>query len=84
MRPHEPRFLNRRAFAHLRAGEIDKAIADWNAVLANNPQNPFALYGRGVAKVRAGQTSDGQADISAATALQPHIAEFAIKEGLAP
>ena len=59
-------------------------MADWNAVLANDPQNPWALYGRGLTELRKGRTSESQADISAATKLEPHIADAAARQGLTP
>jgi hypothetical protein len=50
-------------------------------VLAIQPKNPFALYGRGVARMRKGQTSEGQADITAAKTMNPKVIEIADREG---
>jgi tetratricopeptide (TPR) repeat protein len=80
----EPVFLARRAFAELRAGNADKAFADWDAVVAVEPKNAWALYGRGVSQLRKGKTAEGQADIAAATKLDPRVVKFADKQGMTP
>jgi tetratricopeptide (TPR) repeat protein len=84
MRPHTPHFLDSRALVQLRIGNLDKAIADWDAVLANEPGDAWALYARGAAKVQKGMTAQGRADMAAATALAPQIAELARTRGVLP
>jgi tetratricopeptide (TPR) repeat protein/predicted aspartyl protease len=77
-------FLDSRGLVYLRQGRYDKAIADYDAALALNPQSAWSLYGRGVAKQHLGQAAVGQADIAAATALFPKIAEEAASHGIVP
>jgi hypothetical protein len=68
----------------LRRGELDRAVADYNAALAQQPRNAWALYGRGLVRLRKGLATDGQADLAAARASQANIAEEFAKIGLAP
>jgi hypothetical protein len=63
---------------------FDKAIPDYDAVLRLQPRNPWALYGRGLAKLGKGLAAEGRADIAASAAVNPRIAEEAVKRGLAP
>jgi Flp pilus assembly protein TadD len=76
--------LDSRGLVYLRMGNFDKAIADYDTVLRLQPKNPSALYGRGVAKLRKGMSAEGQVDIAASKAVNPHVAEEAMKFGLAP
>jgi tetratricopeptide (TPR) repeat protein/predicted aspartyl protease len=76
--------LNSRGLVRLRRGEYRKAISDYNDSLTQMPKGAWALYGRGLAKLHLGMNAEGQADISAATLLQPHIAETAATFGVVP
>ena len=67
--------LDSRGFTHLRLGEFDQAIADYNAVLTLNPKKGMSLYGRGLAKQKKGDKTGGDADIAAAKAIRVGIAE---------
>jgi tetratricopeptide (TPR) repeat protein len=71
-----------RGFIHLKRGEFDLAIADYEAGLRLDPPNKADfLYGRGLAKSKKGDAS-GTADIAAAKAIDPHIAENFAKYGV--
>ena len=71
--------MDSRGFVYLKLGEIDKALADYDAALRLMPTLASSLYGRGLAKKRKGDTAGADSDFKAATALRPTIAdEFAI------
>ena len=71
-----------RGFIHLKSGEFDRAIADYEAGLRLDPPNKADfLYGRGLAKTKKGDAS-GAADIAAAKAIHPSIAEDFAKYGV--
>jgi tetratricopeptide (TPR) repeat protein len=71
-----------RGFIHLKRGEFDLAIADYEAGLRLEPPNKADfLYGRGLAKTKKGDAG-GAADIAAAKAIDPHIAENFAKYGV--
>ncbi len=62
----------------LKQGDYRKALAEFNAVLAIDPQAARAYYGRGFAKVKLGEQKSGEADIDTAKGMLPNIAgEFA-------
>ena len=67
--------LDSRGFAHLKRGEFDSAIVDYDAALKHHPTTASSLYGRGVAKLRNGDRAGGGADIAAAKAIQADIAD---------
>jgi len=63
----------------LKQGQYERALQEYNAALAINPQAARAYYGRGIAKMKMGDTRGGQADIDTGKGMQPNIvAEFAI------
>ena len=66
--------LDSRGFVYLKLGQLDNAIADYNAALKANPKLATSLYGRGVAETKKGNADAGNADIAAATAIQADIA----------
>jgi TPR repeat len=68
----------------LRLGDLDKAIADYDASLKQAPRTAWSLYGRGLARLRKGLSADGEADVAAARAVAPHIEDEARKYGLTP
>jgi tetratricopeptide (TPR) repeat protein/predicted aspartyl protease len=80
--PGEPAFLDSRALVHLRRGEFNQGIADYQGVLSAQPKNAWALYGRGWARLKKGQKIAGDADIKAAVAIEPKIMEQAKARGL--
>jgi tetratricopeptide (TPR) repeat protein/predicted aspartyl protease len=79
----DPLALNGRGFIHLRRNETDKAIADFNAVVALQPRSPWALYGRALAETRAGKADAAKADFAAAAAIRTDLPEQAKARGLA-
>jgi tetratricopeptide (TPR) repeat protein/predicted aspartyl protease len=83
-RPQAVAYLDSRGLAYLRLGDYDKALKDYDAVLAAEPRNPWSLYGRGVAKVHKGMAAEGEADIAASKLVNPRVAEEAAKHGLIP
>jgi regulator of sirC expression with transglutaminase-like and TPR domain len=70
-----------RGFVHLRLGNYDKAIADYDVALAANPRLATSLFGRGTARVRKGD-SEGTADIGAAVRINSGIAREMERYGL--
>ena len=62
-----------RGFAYLSQGQIDKAIADYDAALQLDAKRATALFARGTAKLKKGDTS-GDEDIATAKAIKPDIA----------
>ena len=71
-----------RAILEFRAGELGRAIEDYNRALTINPRYALSLYGRGVARLRKGLESDGEADIAAAVAINPRLPETAKRLGI--
>ena len=62
-----------RGFIYLKLGDPAIAIAEYNAALAVNPNQPLALWGRGLARIRNGETKEGEADQAAARVLDPNV-----------
>jgi tetratricopeptide (TPR) repeat protein len=60
--------LEARALVYLKLGQLDKAIADYDAALKTNPELAGPLYGRGMAKLRTGDVAGGDADTASAKA----------------
>lgn len=83
-RANTPFFLDSRGLVYLRMGSFAKSIADYDAVLALQPRNPWALYVRGVAKVRNGAKDEGESDIAASKTIAPRAAADAARHGIAP
>ena len=59
----------------LKQGQYAKAIAQYDAALAIDPQRPRAYYGRGLAKIKSGDKAGGDADILTAKGMLPNVAE---------
>jgi tetratricopeptide (TPR) repeat protein len=76
--------LESRGLVHLRLRNFEKAITDYDKVLAEQPRNAWALYGRGLAKLGKGSTADGELDIAKAKAANPRVVANAISRGLVP
>jgi tetratricopeptide (TPR) repeat protein/predicted aspartyl protease len=75
--PNVAQVLDSRGLVHLRLGQNDAAIDDYDNALRRRPKTDWSLYGRGLAKQRKGQKAEGDADIAAALALTPGLtAEF--------
>lgn len=80
--PKTAAVLDSRGLVHLRLGQFNDAVADYDAALALRPGAPWSLYGRGLAKMRLGVRADGQADVAAAVALQPKLPDQAKHYGI--
>jgi tetratricopeptide (TPR) repeat protein len=81
--------LRNRSLVYLRLGDLDKAIADDDAALAQIPADAGTakadpLYLRGLAELRKGLKPKGQADLAAARKLQPDIDMHYASMGLTP
>ena len=59
-----------------------EAIADYEAVLRQEPQRAFALYGRGYVKGKQGDLAGGNADMVKAKSIRSSIAEEYARYGL--
>ena len=59
----------------LKQGQYAKAIAQYNAALAIDPQMARAYYGRGLAKLKSGNFTGGTVDIETAKGMLPNVAE---------
>jgi tetratricopeptide (TPR) repeat protein len=70
-----------RAFVFLKMSHFDAAVSDYDAALRDEPQLPFALYGRGLARWK-NEDPAGESDIAAAKALQADIAEEYARYGV--
>ena len=84
LRPGEAAFLDSRGMVQLRLGNLDRAIADYDAALAKVHDIAWSLYGRGLAKQRKGLKAEGDADIAAAVKLDAKLPERARKLGITP
>lgn len=82
--PNSANLLNSRAYVRLRMGQMDKAIADFNAALKLMPKYAWALYGRGVAERQKGLAHQSQVDVAAATALDAEIVDKGRRFGFEP
>jgi tetratricopeptide (TPR) repeat protein/predicted aspartyl protease len=76
-------FLSRRGWVYLRMGNPQKALADFDGVIAITPDAAvFSLYGRGLAHLALDETSAAQADLAAARKARPDIDDAIRKDGL--
>jgi hypothetical protein len=64
----------RRGLIHLARGAAEQAIADFSAVLRDEPERPLSLYARGMARIIMGDAA-GQNEMEVAIMLRPGIAE---------
>ena len=79
----DPNVLDSRGLVHVRLGQYDAAVADYDAVLRLEPKSAWSLYGRGIAKRRKGLTAEGDADLKAAADIAPRLPDEAKRLGLA-
>lgn len=78
---YAPGVLDSRAFAHLRLGDLDAALADLNSVLVASPGLAESRLLRGVVRVMQGDDA-GQEDIDLALSIRPSLAETYAAWGL--
>lgn len=81
--------LRNRALVYQRLGDLDRAIADDDAALAqihsaDDKRSAYPLYQRGLAELRKGLKTQGQADLVAARKLAPGIDKRYAGMGLTP
>jgi tetratricopeptide (TPR) repeat protein len=74
--------LDSRGLVHLRRGEFDLAIADYDAALKMQPKIPWSLFGRSLARAKKGDAAGSAADLGAAEALAPDIRARAKRYGI--
>lgn len=72
---HTAATYDSRALAHLKAGRLDAALADYESALRIDPRMAPALYGRGLTKIRRGDRTGGEADLAAARGARATVAE---------
>jgi tetratricopeptide (TPR) repeat protein len=65
--------LDSRALVQFRRKAYPAALADYDAVLKQDPKAAWSLYMRGMTLIALGQTDKGQADRKAALALDPDV-----------
>lgn len=70
--------------AYFRKGDMENAIADFDAALKLWPEYPEALYGRGCVKVRNGDVVGGRSDMEQARKLKPEIETVEANLGIKP
>ena len=75
--------LDSRALVRFRLGQYDLAIADLDAVLALSPALAPSRYLRGVVRLKAGDQG-GRKDIETALRMEPRLAEYYGRHGVAP
>ncbi len=71
---YSPDVLDSRGVAYYRLGEYDKALADFEAALSNNPEQVDTIYMRGIVKLAMGD-AQGKEDIAKAKVRKPSVAE---------
>lgn len=70
-----------RGYVHLRLGDPEKAITDFNAALAIEDDLSASFYGRGLAKLRKGDAS-GEEDVALALEMEPTLSAYFEEYGL--
>jgi tetratricopeptide (TPR) repeat protein len=87
-KPGNPEYLEARGFINLKAGNLDRAIADYNEALRINPKLANCLYGLGLARVRQERSPaivfQGWTNIEKAKELSPDVAERFASWGVRP
>jgi tetratricopeptide (TPR) repeat protein/predicted aspartyl protease len=73
-----------RGLVHLRQGNYDKAIADFNDAFKMTPTNARALYARAVAESRKDEKKNSASDVEAAKQIAPEVAKSFEHYGIAP
>jgi tetratricopeptide (TPR) repeat protein len=82
IKPDSADVLDTRGFVHLKLGQYDNAIKDFDAALKLDNELAGSLYGRGLAKAKKGDAAGAQADMAAGRKLRPDIAEEFARYGL--
>ena len=82
--PRDPPTLDSRGFVYFRLGQLDRAVADYDAALDVDQTIAPSLYVRGIARRRQGDLKGGDADIAAAVKRDPSVADTYKRLGVAP
>ena len=78
----DPDVLDSRALVHLRRGEVDLALADYDAAVKAQPGSAITLYARAAARLKKGLKADSATDLAAAKKLDPRVGDRAKAEGV--
>jgi tetratricopeptide (TPR) repeat protein/predicted aspartyl protease len=76
--------MSNRGLVHLREGQLDAALADFESALKLRSPFPLARYALGLVELKKGLTAAGQADLTAAQARSPGIAKRLAGMGFKP
>ena len=76
--------MSNRGLVYLREGQLDSAVADFQAALKLDGALPLARYALGVAELKKGLTAQGQADVAAALGHTRDIAKRLAGLGFKP
>ena len=71
-----------RGFLFLKLADPKQAIAEYDEVLAQDPNSALALFGRGLARVKLGDTAAGENDKQAAATIDPEVADQFTRYGV--
>jgi Tfp pilus assembly protein PilF len=71
-----------RGFLFLKLADPKQAIAEYDEVLAQDPNSALALFGRGLARVKLGDTAAGESDKQAAATIDPEVADQFTRYGV--
>jgi Flp pilus assembly protein TadD len=74
--PHNLEAVKERAEAYRRAGEFDKAIADYTQALQLQPKDPALYAGRGFAELKKNDKANALNDFNKAIELAPDKSEY--------
>lgn len=74
--------LDSRGFVYLKMGDLDKAIADYDAALQIDANLAYVLFGRGKARLLKGDEPRGSFDITVAKRIKPEIADEMSRYGV--
>jgi len=79
LQPDQGSASTHRGYIYLKLGDVNRAMADFDAALSIDAKNVWPLYGRGLARWKKGDVSGGQADVTAARKARPGITSAAAK-----
>jgi len=79
-----PHLLVDRGLVHLRQGDYNKAMGDFNDALKLMPKNALALYARAVVESRENRHQDSASDLEAAKQIAPRIGDRYERYGIVP
>jgi tetratricopeptide (TPR) repeat protein len=77
-------YMDSRALVHFRAGRLKEAMADYEAALADDPEQTASLYGGGIVADRMGDKAKAAAMLKAAKTVFPDVGHFYAHFGIKP